>query len=158
MKTTADYIDAIRARYDLASDSRAAALLGITRASVSRLRAGEDSFSDQTARRVAELLEIDAGPVLAISHAIRSKDPADRAAWLAIYDRLTGIAPALAALAILATFCFDFPSSSPQNDGVILAVTVFRNENAHTALLICQALAILITHFQHSRRKFLSVS
>lgn len=82
MKTAANYLDAIRAKHQLKSDSQAAALLGVTRASASRFRNGEDSFSDETAAKVAELTGADPNEVLIYAHLQRAKDERARALWV----------------------------------------------------------------------------
>lgn len=85
MKTAANYLDAIRTKYQLDSDRKAAALLGIKNAS--RLRAGEDAFSDSTAARVAELLDTDPGEVLLSAHAERARDERTRALWVQVMKK-----------------------------------------------------------------------
>lgn len=88
MKTAADYLDAIRDRYNLKSDSAAAAMLGLTRSSISRFRLGEDSFSEPTALRVAELLDLDPVEIAIASLAQRAKAPESRALWERALARL----------------------------------------------------------------------
>lgn len=93
MKTPGEYLDMLRSRYTLKSDSQAAALIGITRASASRYRLGEDSFNDATARRVAELLDLDPVEIVISAHYHRARLPEDRAIWSAALDRLAPYSP-----------------------------------------------------------------
>lgn len=44
MKTTVEFLDAVKARRDLPSDYAAAKVLGVTRAAVSRYRLGQGFF------------------------------------------------------------------------------------------------------------------
>ncbi|HJV24576.1 MAG TPA: helix-turn-helix domain-containing protein [Aromatoleum sp.] len=88
MKTSAAYLDAIRDKYALKSDSQAAALLGVTRASASRFRNGDDSFSDTNAAKIAELLECDPLEVLISAHLQRAKDERTRALWESLARRV----------------------------------------------------------------------
>ena len=95
MQTTLHFLDAVKARHSLTSDYALAPLLGITRSEVSRLRNGKNYLGDSTAIRVAELLEIDHGIVLAAVHAERAKSDQERTSWNAIFEKLGGIAAAL---------------------------------------------------------------
>lgn len=81
MKTAAEYLDAIKTRHHLASDYAAAQKLGISRQRVSAYRSGSDSFSEETAARVAELLDCDPEEVVIAAHAERAKDAKTRALW-----------------------------------------------------------------------------
>lgn len=81
MKTSAQYIDAIRERHGLNSDRKAALLLGVSQPSVVRFRKGEDAFGDETATRVAELLDLEPEEVMIAAHAERARDPRTRALW-----------------------------------------------------------------------------
>ncbi|WP_431068126.1 DUF3693 domain-containing protein [Ralstonia holmesii] len=87
MKTTLDFIEAVSRKLGGASDYAVAKALGITRASVSRYRNGHGGFDDETALRVAQLLDIDPGAVAAASHAERAKNPEVRQMWASIFDR-----------------------------------------------------------------------
>lgn len=90
MKTSADYIQAIKAAHNISSDSGVARVLGVTRQAISRLQNGEDSFSDQLAVRVAELIDADAEEIIISAHlqrAMRSKHPAAVPTWEKILKR-----------------------------------------------------------------------
>lgn len=79
--TTIEFIDAIRARYNLDSDGKAAGLLGISRQRISKYRTGDDGFGEETAERVSTLLDLELGYVLACIQAERTKRPETKAAW-----------------------------------------------------------------------------
>jgi hypothetical protein len=92
MQTTLHFLDAVKARHELPSDYALAPLLGITRSEVSRLRNRKNYLGDSTAIKVAELLEIDSGIVIAAVHAERAKSDAERTAWASIFEKLGGLA------------------------------------------------------------------
>ncbi len=81
MKTASDYIDEIRARHGLNSDRKAAILLGLTNASVVKFRHGHSAMSEETALKVAELLDTDPEEVLLAARADAANDPTIRALW-----------------------------------------------------------------------------
>lgn len=92
MQTTLHFLDAVKARHSLPSDYALAPLLRITRSEVSRLRNGKNYLGDSTAIRVAELLAIDSGIVIAAVHAERAKSDQERTAWTSIFEKLGGLA------------------------------------------------------------------
>lgn len=95
MNTTPEFMDAVKAKLSLPSDYTLAPVLGITRSSISKLRNGKDAFGDATAMRVAELLGIDAGFVIACAHRERAKTEAEKAVWTSMLEKLGGLAAAL---------------------------------------------------------------
>lgn len=101
MKTTADFLDALRAKLSLSSDGQLAAHLGIHRQYISRYRNNVISFDDEMSLRVAEILEIDGSYVMACMHHQRAKNPEVKAAWKHTAEALYGLAAALAGLAVL---------------------------------------------------------
>lgn len=92
MQTTIEFLDAVKARHSLPSDYALAPVLGITRSAVSKLRNKQDFLGDQTALKVAELLDLSPGIVLSAVHAERAKDPAEKSAWNSIFEKLGGLA------------------------------------------------------------------
>lgn len=85
---TIDFLDAIRRVHNLPSDYAAAQLIGITRSQVSRYRHGKDFIGDDIAIRVAELLQLDPGYVMACAHAERAASEQARGVWTRIAERL----------------------------------------------------------------------
>jgi len=67
-----EYLDANRRKYNC-SDYKAAQLLQVTKQTVSHVRGGR-SFSEKTAIRAAELLNLDPAEVLIATHLERVKD------------------------------------------------------------------------------------
>lgn len=95
MKTTPEFLDAVKAKYNLPSDYALQSVLGITKASISRLRNGKDYFGDTTAMRVAEVLGIDPGFVIACAHRERAKTAEEKAVWASMMEKLGGLAAML---------------------------------------------------------------
>ncbi|WP_269501328.1 helix-turn-helix domain-containing protein [Burkholderia sp. IMCC1007] len=81
MKTTAEWLDALKARLDLPSDYAAAKVLGVTRSAVSAYRNGRATFDDDVAFHVAEILEVNPLEVIVSSRAERAKSEDQRDQW-----------------------------------------------------------------------------
>lgn len=84
MRTTIEFLDALKARNGGASDYKIAKILGVTQQSVSRYRTGRDFFGSEIAIKVANLLQLDIGYVLACTHLERAKSEPERQAWQGI--------------------------------------------------------------------------
>ena len=87
MKTTLDFLEAVSRKLGGASDYAIAKELGVTRSSVSKYRNGHGGFDDETALKVARILDMDPAAVAAASHAERAKTPEARQMWASIFDR-----------------------------------------------------------------------
>ncbi|KDP85624.1 hypothetical protein CF70_013080 [Cupriavidus sp. SK-3] len=87
MKTTVEFLDAVSRKMGGVSDYAIAKQLGVTRAAVSRYRNGLSGFDDETAIRVARILDIDPACVLLAAHAERTKTPEARNVFAALADR-----------------------------------------------------------------------
>lgn len=100
---TLDFIDAVKRQQDISSDYACAQVLGLTRAQLSRYRTGRDYFGDETAVKVADMLKMDAGYVMACIHAERSSNPDIRTRWKGVAERLkaAGLAAVMAFLAVV---------------------------------------------------------
>ncbi|AOJ83804.1 hypothetical protein WS86_24565 [Burkholderia savannae] len=96
MKTTVEYLDAIKSRLNLPSDYAIAKALGLTRAAVSKQRLGHSVFDDTTALRVAEILDVDPMEVIAAANAERARDEATRRLWERAWGKVTGATVAVA--------------------------------------------------------------
>ena len=88
MKTTLEYIDAVKMRRDLPSDYAIAKLLGVSRQAVSQYRQGKAAFDDLTAVRVAEILDINPMEVIAAANRERAKSEEVKRVWSSIWDRV----------------------------------------------------------------------
>jgi plasmid maintenance system antidote protein VapI len=81
MKTTADFLDDLRAKLGLSSDNKLAVAMGWKRQHLSPFRQNRATFSDETAVKIARLLEVAPDYIMACMAAQRSKTPETRSAW-----------------------------------------------------------------------------
>jgi len=86
METTTELLDQVKAKHGLPSDGKLSALLGLTRAQVSRYRNKGDAFGEDVALKVADLLDLDPGYVLACAAFERAKSEGARSAWRHVAD------------------------------------------------------------------------
>ncbi|MBY4945092.1 hypothetical protein K6V92_00440 [Cupriavidus respiraculi] len=87
MKTTLQYVDAVKAKLNLPSDYAIAKALGVTRAAVSSYRNQRTFFDDLTAVRVAEILGLNPMEVIAAANRERAKSEDARRVWSGLFDR-----------------------------------------------------------------------
>lgn len=95
MKTTIDFLNAVKTVRELTSDYQLAKFLGVTASSISLSMSGRTYLGDETAIKVADALEIDPAQVIASVHYERAKKAEEKAVWKEILERLGGIAAAL---------------------------------------------------------------
>ena len=88
MKTT-EYLDAVKAKLDLASDYALSKVLGITRESVSALRTGKNCMGIETCMKVAEILSIDEHVVYSDAQLERAKTPELLHFWQAVSEKFS---------------------------------------------------------------------
>ncbi|CAJ3022172.1 helix-turn-helix domain-containing protein [Burkholderia pseudomallei] len=127
MKTTVEYLDAIKVRLDLPSDYAVAKALGLTRAAVSKQRLGHSVFDDTTALRVAEILGVDPMEVISAANAERARDEETRRLWERAWGKVTG-ATAVVAIAAgigLSAAPSTAKASPVRNDGLILCQILY---------------------------------
>ena len=122
LSTTVEFLDALRARLDIKSDYALRLSLDVTKAAVSDYRTGKSHFSDEVALRVAALLDLDPGYVLACIHAERTKRPLVRDAWEKV---ARGLAASLAAVFVGVSSpspsqAAPLPSSAAENSTVYI--------------------------------------
>lgn len=122
---TLDLIDALKRHRDISSDYATAQVLGITRSELSKYRHGKAYLGDETAVKVADMLGIDAGYVMACMHAERASNPDVRTRWQGVADRLraAGMAAVMAFLAVLCVGVAPSPADAhPRFEGVRLYI------------------------------------
>ena len=119
--TTCDFLDALKARYKLPSDYALAHFMGIARSGISSYRSGKTRLDDSIAMKVAKLLDLDAGYVVACAHAERAKRDDVRDMWQKTANALKRSAGAL-------LVCLLFYSAGGQN---ALASTAYAGETAN---------------------------
>jgi hypothetical protein len=97
---TVDFLDLVKRRHNVPSDYALAKLLGVRHQTVSMYRTADSTLGDQTALRVAELLELRPEYVLACVAAERAQVPGVRSAWLRAAQTLAaGVAVAAVGVA-----------------------------------------------------------
>lgn len=92
MKTTIEFLDALKARLGGVSDYAIAKKLGFTCGAVSIWRNGKGFFDDSTSIHVAKLLEINPAIIISAVHAERAKSDQEKAVWRDIFEKLGGLA------------------------------------------------------------------
>ena len=95
MKTTIEYLEAIKAKTGADSDNKLAQILGVTRQAISNYRNKNQYFDDETCLKIAQILEINDFEVILNTHAERSKNPLIKAAFATAFERIGGMAAAV---------------------------------------------------------------
>ncbi len=113
MNTTIEFLDAVKSKTGTASDYAVANVLGVTRAAVSKWRNGHDFLGVDSAIKVAKILEIDSGIVIAAVHAERAKSDQEKAVWTSIFEKLGGLAAG-----VIVGLALSAPTPSQADDGV----------------------------------------
>ncbi|WP_216641718.1 hypothetical protein [Pandoraea apista] len=88
MRSTVEYLDAVKARLHLTSDDAVSIALGVTPSAVSKYRVGRARFDDDVCVRVAQILGIDALQVVAAANYERARTDVGRAIWADLAERL----------------------------------------------------------------------
>lgn len=141
-KTTADFLNELKAKHGLKSNYALAKFLDQTDTAVARWAHGKGTFSDETALKISELLNYDPAYVMACMAAERSKDAKVKKTWEWTAQHLGGLAAALAFFAIL-------PFIPLPSNGLMDAVSFdnngyYANQNIHYAYLASCCLFIII--------------
>jgi hypothetical protein len=89
MKTTIDYLDAVKKKLDIESDYALAKRLGFSLSSVSSYRTGRRFLDDDAALTVALTLDIHPFEVIAAANVERAKTPEQRARWSGVMDKMS---------------------------------------------------------------------
>lgn len=110
MDTTNQLLDKVKNRYRLRSDYALAKALHMSRERISKYRTKGGALAEENALKVAEMLELDEGYVLACMEAERAQTDAARSAWERLADRLKSGGVAAALLLLLVT-----PAPTPAN-------------------------------------------
>jgi transcriptional regulator with XRE-family HTH domain len=90
MKTTVDFLDAVRDRHGLTSDYQLAKVLAVGQSTISHYRKGRSAFDEAMACKVAALLELPAEYVFACTASERAKDPEIKKIWARAARKLRG--------------------------------------------------------------------
>lgn len=145
MKTTREFLAAVRVARGLTSDYQLARALGITTAAVSQLQAQKAFLGETTALKVAVILGIDPAHVLATVAAERARDGEVKKAW-----QRAAAATAALVLVQLALLC-DW-GIAPAVQAVKAAVITHGNIHyTHVAALVLVLVAGLALKARRSR-------
>lgn len=102
MKKTLKYLEALKEKYDLKSDNALATLLNTSRQAINNYRHAGNAFDNETALKVAKLLEVEPLEVIAAASFDRAKTEEEKKIWENFYKRLGGIAASFSMIALLA--------------------------------------------------------
>lgn len=86
---TQSFMKQAKIRLGIQSDYALAQHLGLTRSAVSKLQLGKTSMGDETALKVADILEMPRAVVLAHAHAEREKNPDVAAVWASMVEKFS---------------------------------------------------------------------
>jgi hypothetical protein len=121
MKNTADFLDALRVKFDLPSDGALGRFLGIThRQQMSWYRNMRGTFDDELSLKVADLLELDPAYVVACMHAQREKNDQVRKVW----ERIASMAVAASVVFAVAGLALILSGSAFSLEGVGYGLSV----------------------------------
>ena len=85
MESLAGYLDEIKKRKELETDTQLAALLKVSRQHVSRIRAG-DYMGEEKCFEIADLLGIEPLEIISLNWAIRAKNKKISKYWMKIHE------------------------------------------------------------------------
>ncbi|MCC8468824.1 DUF3693 domain-containing protein, partial [Xanthomonas phaseoli] len=102
MAAVDELLDKVKESCSLPSDMALATKLGIQRQLLSKARAGDKPLSDERIAQLCAMAKLDGGTWMARIHAERAGSQVERALWKSVLDRLTPIAAAVGALALVA--------------------------------------------------------
>ena len=91
MKSTCDYLDDLKAKYQISSDNKLSDFLGLTRSAISTYRTGRSWPDDDLCLRIAELLEIDELQFIATVRGERTRDEKVKTFWTKIAGAAAGV-------------------------------------------------------------------
>jgi transcriptional regulator with XRE-family HTH domain len=89
---TIDYLKQAKVKLGIESDYALAARLGVTRGAISNMQRGRNSMGDDTAIKVADILEVPRGLVLldiAIERSSNARNPEVAAAWTRLAEKFS---------------------------------------------------------------------
>ena len=131
MRTTCEFLDAVKRRHNIQSDYALAKAIGVTRAAISSYRVGRSQMDIEVSRRVAELLDLDPEIVAVSVQAERAKKPTERALWESVLEKLGGVAALL--LLGIGTATAPSPSYAVSIDNNASEISIIRSRQRRRA-------------------------
>lgn len=147
MKTTVDFLNDVKAKYGLTSNYALARKLNQTDTAIARWMHGKNTLGDESAVKVAELLEIEPAFVMACAAAERSKSAKVKKAWEWTAHHLGGLAAALALVAVLPFITLPFITLPDNSSGMMRVFdnnVFYASQNIHYANFALCGLFIII--------------
>lgn len=89
MKTTVQFLDAVKEKLGIESDYALAKRLGFSLSAVSNYRTGRRFLDDDSALAIATVLEVHPFSVIANANAERAKTPEQRARWSGVMEKFS---------------------------------------------------------------------
>ena len=89
MKTTIEFLDAVKAKLGIESDYALAKRLGFPLSTVSNYRTGRRVLDDDAALSVANVLDVHPFVVIASANAERAKTPEQRERWSSVMEKFS---------------------------------------------------------------------
>ena len=86
---TIGYLKQVKRRLGVESDYALAQHLGVTRQAISGMQSGKTTLGDETAMKIAAILELHPALVLADAHAEREKNPEIQAVWRGLVEKIS---------------------------------------------------------------------
>lgn len=93
MKTTIEFLDAVKEKLGIDSDYALAKRLGFSLSGMSNYRTGRRILDDDAALAVATALEVHPFEVIAAANAERAKTPEMRARWMGLIEGFLSLLP-----------------------------------------------------------------
>lgn len=143
MKSTREWIDAVKQRHGLTSDYQLAQRWQVTRQLISAYRSGREYLSEDTAAKVAADLGIELALVLACVAGERARMPSARDAWRLLAERLGGTAAAVLVALLLAGLDTGDAAAVAYSAGAVLPLCIMLT-------LPIAIFVIAINHLQHT--------
>lgn len=89
MKTTVEYLDAVKVKLDLPSDYALAKVLGLTHTSIIAYRNGRSALGIETSMKIGEILKLDGHAIYADGQIERAKNPQISDFWKSISEKFS---------------------------------------------------------------------
>jgi len=121
MKSTKQFLNAVKAKTGAASDYALAKELDTSKQNISNYLGKDRPMSDDIALKVASILEIDPYIVLAAVHAEHAKTEAEKSAWNTLFERLGGVAASV----VIATTLFGHSAPVKASEQVVSHKNVY---------------------------------
>lgn len=134
MSTMKQFISQIREKYGVTSDYQLAQLLGVTRQNISEHKRGKiKNFSEETAYRISQLLNIEPAYVLSCLAEERADNKAIKASW----KKVSRLLETMGRAAVIVLYLLPLYLMAPSNNGSLANSNIATSSsNDYVKLLI----------------------